>query len=139
MTYRAPVKEMRFLLDNVLGAERLAETDLFADASGEMVDAILAEAAKLSEDVLAQSRRAGDLNPSFLENGVVRTADGFAEAYRAIADGGWVGAAADPQFGGMGLPISVQSCINEMMASANLSLSLCPLLSQGQIEAFGFI
>ncbi|WP_424932608.1 acyl-CoA dehydrogenase [Amaricoccus macauensis] len=135
MTYRAPVQEMRFLLDSVLGAGRLAETELFAEATGDMVDAILTEAAKLSEDVLAPTRRAGDLKPAYLENGVVRTSDGFAEAYRAIAEGGWVGVAADPEYGGMGLPVSVQSCVNEMLASSNLAISLCPLLSQGQIEA----
>ncbi|MEM8572523.1 MAG: acyl-CoA dehydrogenase [Pseudomonadota bacterium] len=135
MPYRAPVSEMRFLLDHVVGADRLAETALFAEATPDTRDAILSEAAKLSDDVLAPTRRAGDLQPSVLENGVVRTAPEFAAAYRAIADGGWVGAAADPIYGGMGLPITFQTCIYEMMASANLALSICPMLSQGQIEA----
>ena len=80
-------------------------------------------------------RRAGDLQPARLENGVVRTTPGFAEAYRAIADGGWVGVAAPQEHGGMGLPMTVLTCLNEMFAGANLALSLCPLLSQGQIEA----
>ncbi|MCB1354545.1 MAG: acyl-CoA dehydrogenase [Rhodobacteraceae bacterium] len=135
MSYRAPVTEMRFLLDHVLGAGRLAETERFAEATGDMVDAILNEAARLAEDVLAPLRRAGDLEPARLENGVVRTSGGFSEAYKAIADGGWVGTAASPEFGGMGLPVSVLSCVNEILASANLALSLCPLLTQGQIEA----
>jgi hypothetical protein len=135
MTYRAPVPEMRFLLDHVIGAGRLAETERFAEASPDVTDAILSEAAKLCEEVLAPLRRAGDLEPARLENGVVRTSPGFAAAYRAIAEGGWIGAAADPEYGGMGLPMTLTSCVNEMMGSANLALAICPLLSQGQIEA----
>ncbi len=135
MTYRAPVSEMRFLLDRVLGADRLAATERYAEAGPETVEAVLGEAARLAEEVLAPLRRSGDLEPARLENGVVRTTTGFADAYRAIAEGGWVGIAADPEHGGMGLPVVVQICVGEMMASANLALSLCPLLSQGQIEA----
>ena len=135
MTYRAPVGEMRFLLDEVLRAGRLAETERFADATSETVEAILSEAARLAEDVLAPLRRAGDLEPALLENGVVRATPGFREAYRALADGGWVGLAAPPEYGGMGLPMTLLSCLNEMLSGANLSLALCPLLSQGQIEA----
>ncbi len=135
MTYRAPVDEMRFLLDQVLGAGRLAGTERFAEATPETVEAILGEAAKLAEEVLAPLRRAGDLTPARLENGVVRTSPGFGDAYRAIAEGGWVGIAADPEYGGMGLPMVLLSCLGEMLGSANMALSLCPLLSQGQIEA----
>ena len=80
MRYRAPVGEMRFLLDRVLGAGRLAETARFAEATPETVEAVLGEAARLAEDVLAPLRRAGDLEPARLENGVVRTTPGFAEA-----------------------------------------------------------
>ena len=115
MTYRAPVTEMRFLLDHVLGAGRLAETERFAEATPETVEAILGEAARLAEDVLAPLRRAGDLEPARLENGVVRATPGFAAAYRALAEGGWVGLAADPEHGGMGLPVTLLTCLNEMM------------------------
>jgi acyl-CoA dehydrogenase len=135
MSYRAPVAEMRFLLDRVLGAGRLAETERFAEATPETVEAVLGEAARLAEDVLAPLRRAGDLAPARLENGVVRTTPGFAEAYRALAEGGWVGIAAAPEFGGMGLPVVLLTCLNEMCSGANLALGLCPLLTQGQIEA----
>ncbi len=135
MSYRAPVNQMTFLLNAVLGADRLAATDLFAEATSDMTDAILGEAAKMSEVVLAPLNRAGDLHPAVLENGVVRTSPGFADGYRAIADGGWVGMAADPAFGGMGLPMALTVCVNEMMASACMSLSLNPLMTQGQIEA----
>jgi alkylation response protein AidB-like acyl-CoA dehydrogenase len=138
MTYRAPVAEMRFVLEKVLGAGRLAETARFAEASGETVEAVLSEAARLAEDVLAPLRRTGDLNPARLENGVVRTPPGFPEAYRAIAEGGWVGISADPRQGGMGLPVTLLSCVGEMMSSSNMAIALCPLLSQGQIEALEY-
>lgn len=135
MTYRAPVEEMRFLLTHVLDGARVAATNRFSDADSEMVDAILGEAARMSEEVLAPLNRSGDENPARMENGVVRTSPGFKEGYQAVADGGWVGMAADPEFGGMGLPMFMVSCVGEMMASACLSLSLNPLMSQGQIEA----
>ncbi len=135
MTYRAPVGEMRFLLEHVLGAGRLAETGRFADATSETIEAVLGEAAKLAEEVLAPLRRAGDLDGARLENGVVRTTPGFAAAYRALAAGGWVGIAADPAHGGMGLPVILLTCVGEMCSAANMALSLAPLLTQGQIEA----
>ena len=135
MTYRAPVREMRFYLENVLQASRLAGTDRFSEATADTADAILTEAARLAEDVLAPLNRTGDLYPAHLENGVVRTSPGFSEGYRAIAEGGWVGISGDPEWGGMGLPMTLTSCVNEMLGSACLSLSLCPLLTQGQIEA----
>ncbi len=135
MPYRAPVAEMRFVMYQVLDAGRLAGTERFAEATSETVAAILDEAAKLSEDVLAPLRRAGDLYPARLENGVVRATPGFAQAYRAIAEGGWVGMTAEPEHGGMGLPVTLLTCVNEMIASANMALSLCPLLSLGQIDA----
>ncbi len=135
MPYRAPTAEHLFLLRNVLGFSRVAETERFGEATSEMVEAILNEAAKMAGDVLAPLQRNGDLHPAVLENGVVRTSPGFKEGYQAIADGGWVGASADPEHGGLGLPLTVATVVGEMMASACLSLSLNPLMSQGQIEA----
>ena len=70
-----------------------------------------------------------------MENGVVRTAPGFSDGYKAIADGGWIGVAASSRFGGMGLPLTIQNCVNEMLNSSCLSLALNPLMTQGQIEA----
>ncbi|MEO1000506.1 MAG: acyl-CoA dehydrogenase family protein, partial [Pseudomonadota bacterium] len=135
MGYQAPVTEMQFTLDAVIGAGRLAETELFSEATGETSAAILTEAGKLAAEVLAPLNRAGDLHPARLENGVVRTSPGFGEGYRAIAEGGWVGMAADPENGGLGLPMTLTSCVNEMLAGSCMSLGLCPLLTQGQIEA----
>ena len=135
MPYRAPVSEFRFILDQIVGLQQVAETALFAEATPDTVEAILSEAGKLSETVLAPLNRAGDKFPARLENGVVRTSPGFAEGFRAIAEGGWVGISANPEHGGMGLPMAVTTAVNEMMGSACLALQLNPLLTQGQIEA----
>ena len=135
MLYRAPLKEFRFLFDKVVGLDRVTATDAFADATPDLVEQILTEAGRLSEEVLAPLQRKGDETPARLENGVVRTSPGFDKGYAAIAEGGWVGMSADPEHGGMGLPMAVTTAVNEMMSSACLALQLCPLLSQGQIEA----
>ncbi|MCO6384382.1 acyl-CoA dehydrogenase [Oceanicola sp. 502str15] len=135
MPYKAPVDEFRFLLNHVVGYGEVSATDRFAEAGGDMVDAILTEAGRLSTEVLAPLQREGDLHPAVLENGVVRTSPGFAEGYKAIAEGGWIGISADPEHGGMGLPIALMESVNEMMNGACLSLALNPLLTQGQIEA----
>ncbi len=135
MSYRAPVDEFRFLFDHVVGFDEVAATERFAEATPETVGAILSEAARMCEDVLAPLQRAGDRYPARLENGVVRTSPGYAEGYRAIAEGGWISIAASPEHGGMGLPMALTSAVNEMMGSACLSLQLAPLMTQGQIEA----
>lgn len=135
MPYRAPLAEYRFALDHVVGFAQVAATETFADAQPETVEAILTEAGKLCDNTLAPLNRAGDKTPARLENGVVRTSPGFAEGYRAITEGGWVGMAAAPEHGGMGLPLTLATCVNDMMGAACLSLQLNPLMTQGQIEA----
>ncbi len=135
MPYRAPVSEIRFVLDNVVGFDQVAATEAFAEATPETVDAILTEAGKMATEILAPLNRQGDLHPARLENGVVRTSPGFADGFQAIADGGWIGMSADPEHGGMGLPITLTMAVNEMVGSACLSLQLNPLMTQGQIEA----
>ncbi|MGI9391646.1 MAG: acyl-CoA dehydrogenase [Boseongicola sp.] len=135
MAYRSPIADIQFILDHVVGYAEISQTEHFEDATNDTVAAVLAEAAKLCDDVMAPLNRGSDLNPARLENGVVRTSPGFAEAYSAIAEGGWVGLSASPEYGGMGLPIAVNTALNDIMAGACLSLQLNPLLSQGQIEA----
>ena len=135
MPYRAPVADFRFLLAHVTGFARVAETARFAEATDEMVEAILASAARLSEEVLAPLQRVGDTHPARLDNGIVRTPPGFAEGYRAMAQGGWLSVAADPQFGGMGLPVTLATAVNDMMSGACMALHVCNVLTQGQIEA----
>jgi alkylation response protein AidB-like acyl-CoA dehydrogenase len=135
MPYRAPVSEIRFVLDHVVGFDRVAATERFAEATPDTVEAVLTEAGRLCEEVLAPLSRQGDLHPARLENGVVRTSPGFAEGFAAIAEGGWLGISADPAHGGMGLPITLTMAVNEMLGSACLALQLNPLMTQGQIEA----
>ena len=135
MTYRAPVEDYQFIFDHVVGLEQVTGTERFAEATPDLRAAILGEAGRMCEEVLAPLQRAGDLTPARLENGGVRTSPGFAEGYRAIAEGGWVSIAADPAHGGMGLPASLATAVNEMMSGACLSLQLSPLMTQGQIEA----
>lgn len=135
MHYRAPLAEYRFLLQHVLGFARVTATPRFADATDDTVEAVLAEAAKLCETDLAPLQRSGDRHPARLENGVVRTSPGFAEGYRALADGGFMAIAASPEHGGLGLPMAVTSAVNEMIGSACMALQLNPLMTQGQIEA----
>ena len=135
MTYRAAAADHRFILDHVVDFAQVAATDRFADATADTVAAILTEAARLCDDVMAPLNRGGDQTPARLENGVVRSSPGFAEGYRAIADGGWIGLSASPEFGGMGLPMALNTAVTDMMSGACLSLQLKPLLTQGQIEA----
>ncbi|GLO79146.1 MULTISPECIES: acyl-CoA dehydrogenase [Sulfitobacter] len=135
MPYRAPVEDFAFLFDHVVGLDAVRQTDRFEDASEDVTRAILEEAGKMTNDVLAPLQRAGDQTPAKLENGVVRTSPGFADGFKAVAEGGWIGMSADPEFGGMGLPMTLTTAVNEMMSGACLSLQLAPLMSQGQIEA----
>jgi alkylation response protein AidB-like acyl-CoA dehydrogenase len=135
MSYKSPVAEMLFLLDKVVGYAQLADTPRFAEATPDLTAAVLTEAGRLADEVIAPLRRSGDLHPARLENGVVRTSPGFAEGYRAIAAGGWVGLTAGPAHGGMGLPVALNTAVNDMMSGACLALQIVPLLSQGQIEA----
>jgi len=135
MPYQAPLRDFRFILDRVTGFDAVTATPLFAEASADVTEAILTGAARLCEDVLAPLNRSGDLHPARLENGVVRTSPGFAEGYRAIVDGGWVSVSASPDNGGAGLPVTLATAVNEMLASACLALQVSTLLTQGQIEA----
>ena len=135
MPFRSPAADIRFVLDRVVGYDRVAATERFAEAGPETVAAVLGEAARLCDAVIAPLQRVGDTQPSRLENGVVRTPPGFAAAWAALAEGGWIAPAAPPEHGGLGLPLTLQSAVNEFIAGACLGLQLAPLLSQGQIEA----
>ena len=118
MPYSAPVTDFRFLFEHVVGLDKVTATDRFAEADADVIEAILGEAGRLCADVLAPLQRNGDLHPAHLENGIVRCSPGFAEGYQAIAEGGWVSTSADPEHGGMGLPMTVTTAVNEMMSSA---------------------
>ena len=135
MPYLAPVEDYKFLFDHVVGLDQVTGTDRFSEATPDVTGAILAEAGRMCEEVLYPLQRNGDLHPARLENGVVRTSPGYADGYKAIAEGGWISIGASPDHGGMGLPMTVTTAVNEMMSAACLSLQLNPLMTQGQIEA----
>ncbi len=135
MSYRAPLEDIDLTLSAMVGANALGDTALFADASVETRAAILAEAAKLSEAVLAPLNPVGDAHPCRIEDETVRLPEGFVEGFAAIRDGGWMGLTASPQWGGMGLPQTFFTAFNEMTSSACLALALGPLLTIGKIEA----
>ncbi|MGZ3215505.1 acyl-CoA dehydrogenase [Paracoccus sp. T5] len=135
MSYKAPVEQIDFILTHIVPFGELSRTERFAEATAETATAILSEAGKMASNVLAPLNMAGDSHPARLENGVLRSSPGFAEGFRAIADGGWVGVSADPEHGGMGLPQALNMAVAEMMSGACLALQLNPLLTQGQIEA----
>lgn len=129
MPYRAPVEDYRFIFDNVVDMASVSQTERFAEATPDMTSAILTEMGKMAEEVLYPVHRSGDLDGAVLENGVVRTSPGYAEAFRALAEGGWVSVSAGEAHGGMGLPLSMNTAFNEMVSSTAMALGLCPLLT----------
>jgi alkylation response protein AidB-like acyl-CoA dehydrogenase len=135
-TYKAPVAEAVFLLDEVFHIERLRHLTGFADATPDVVETILSEAAKFCEKVLQPLNLAGDrAGCKRLQDGAVETPPGFKEAYRIYASGGWNGLAADPELGGQGLPYTLAAIVNEFTTSANMSFAMYPGLSQGALTA----
>jgi 3-(methylthio)propanoyl-CoA dehydrogenase len=132
--YAAPIADMRFTLARVAGFDRLSALPGLDQATPDLVDAVLAEAGRLSAGVIAPINMSGDRIGATLENGVVRTAPGFADAYRQFVDGGWNAVPFDPEHGGQGLPWAVAFAVQEMWQAANLSFGLCPLLTQGAVD-----
>jgi len=132
--YNAPLRDMRFVLNHVVDLAGLAKLAGFEAAEPDLIDAVLEEAAKFAAGVIAPTNRAGDLQGARLENGVVRTADGFKEAFRQFAEAGWGSIPFEADWGGGGLPWAVAMAVQEMITSANMAFSLCPLLNQGAIE-----
>ena len=131
--YRAPVADMRFVLDRIVGLDELAALEGLEAAAPDTVDAVLAEAARLAGEVLAPLNRVGDAQRSVIEGGEVTTPDGFKEAYRLFVEGGWNGIMFDPAIGGQGLPWAVATAVTEMWESANLAFSLLPILTQAAV------
>jgi acyl-CoA dehydrogenase len=134
-TYLAPVRDMRFVINELAGLSALQQLPGFEEATPELVDAVLEEAAKLATEVLAPLNKTGDAQGARLDAGSVVAADGFAAAYRKFVEGGWNGLGGDPEFGGQGLPSLVLAAAVEMWNSANMSFALCPLLTIGAMEA----
>ncbi|KGM39317.1 acyl-CoA dehydrogenase [Aquabacterium sp. NJ1] len=135
MSYRAPVKDQLFCLKELAGLDKIAQIPGFEDAGYETAQAVLEESAKFNEGVVAPLNWSGDQDHGSWDNGVVRASKGFKEAYQALAEGGWQGLGQPTEFGGQGLPKSIGAACIEHMTSANLSFSLCSILTAGAIEA----
>ena len=135
MTYRAPLKDMMFVMKELAGIEALAALPGYEDAGLETAQAVLEECAKFNETVLAPLNWEGDRQPSYFKDGEVHTTPGFKQAFKQFAAGGWQALQHPTDFGGQGLPKLIQASCSEMLNSANMSFALCPLLTDGAVEA----
>jgi alkylation response protein AidB-like acyl-CoA dehydrogenase len=135
MTYHTPVKQIRFALDSIAGLPRLYGNPAYSELSAELVDAVLEEAGRFANEVLAPLNRVGDQEGAKLANGKVTLPAGFADAYKGFVDAGWNGVTGSAEFGGQALPHAVGLAVQEMWQASNMAFGLCPLLSQGAIEA----
>ena len=135
MTYRAPIKEMLFVMEELAGLRNVAALPGFEDYGSETAQAVLEESAKFCESVVAPLNWEGDKNPSTWADGAVTTTPGFKQAFAKFAEGGWQGVIHPTEFGGQGFPKLVATGCTEMLHAANMSFALCPMLTDGAIEA----
>ncbi|GAB1389338.1 MAG: acyl-CoA dehydrogenase [Rubrivivax sp.] len=135
MSYSAPVKDLLFVMKELAGIDAVAQLPGYEDAGAETAAAVLEECARLAESVIAPLNAEGDRNPSSLQDGQVRTTPGFKEAFQQFVQGGWQGLHHPVAYGGQGLPKLIHAACIEIVQSANLSFALCPLLTDGAIEA----
>ena len=135
MSYIAPVKDMLFNMQHLAGLDQIAQIPAFEDMGIETAQAVLEECAKLNESVLVPLNWEGDKNPSHFKDGHVSTTPGFKDAYAQYTEGGWQSLQHPAEFGGQGLPKTIGAACGEMLNSANMSFALCPMLTDGAIEA----
>ena len=136
--YAAPTRDMKFVVKELLQLSSVNTLPGFEDATDDLFDAILDESARFSQQELAPLNRSGDLEGARLVGGEVHTAAGFKEAYAQFIDSGWGGLTSSPDYGGQGLPHLLAASVEEMWHSANMSFTLCPLLTRGAIEAIHY-
>src|SRR5712691_8785387 len=135
-TYKAPLKDMQFVLRELAGLEEVAALPGWEEASPDLVDAVLSEAGKFAQEVLDPLNRVGDREGAQLRDGKVSVPKGYVEAYRKFIDAGWNALNGDPRYGGQGLPHVVGTAVQEIWNSANMSFCLAPMLTSGVLEAF---
>jgi len=134
--YEAPVKDLNFVIKNLINLDELSNIPDYQEFSDDLVDAILEEAGKIGSEVLDPCNLSGDHEGSKrLDTGEVKTPKGYKEAYESLRDGGWFGLEAKEQFGGQQIPVTLSAAVNEIWHSSNMSLALCHLLTQGLIYA----
>ena len=137
--YTAPVADMGFVLKEVVALEKLCEFADFDSSTVDMVETVLDAAGKLAKEEIEPTNQPGDLQGVKIDStGKVATAEGFKEAYQHYVDGGWGSLQFSPEYGGQGIPFVVAASVQEMWHSANLSWGLCPLLTQGAVEAITY-
>ncbi len=134
-SYKAPVDEYRFIMNEVLGVDELSRLPGFEDATPDLIASVLEEAAKFCENILQPLNQTGDAEGCVYENGVVRTPAGFKEAYDKFVEGGWAGLTASPKYGGQGLPHTLGFAMEEFICSANFSFGMYPGLTHGAYSA----
>src|SRR5712671_135550 len=134
--YKAPLEDVNFLLNDVFQIDRFDNLPGFSDASADVREAILAEAAKLTEEVLQPLNRVGDIEGCTRhDDGSVSTPEGFKEAFKQVAEGGWLGLSAPTEYGGQGLPITLSQCVTEFQSAANMAFSMYGGLTMGATAA----
>ena len=134
--YNAPLNDIAFALRHLAGLDELAQLPAWSDIGLDHTEDLLAEAGRLASEVVAPTNRIGDQTGSVLtDNGDVVTPEGFRQAYQQFISGGWTAVSADPEHGGAGFPLVIDLAIQEMVTSANMAFSLCPMLSQSAIGA----
>ena len=139
-TYTAPLRDLRFVYEELFDAGEITALEDYQEATPDLVNAIVEEGAKLCQNELFPLNRSGDEEGCHFDNGNVRTPEGFRSAYAAYLEGGWGGLSCAPEFGGQGMPHSVNIALEEMLCSANLSFSTYPGLTRGvyrALRAFG--
>ncbi len=133
--FSAPVEDISFTIDALVGMDNLSALPGHEEATPDMVQAILTEAGTFGEEVLAPINRSGDIEGCRLENGVVRTPEGFIDAYRKMSEGGWLSISADPEYGGQGLPALLSIVAFDIWNAANMGFNLVPLLRHRSVGA----
>src|SRR5262249_31104267 len=133
--YKAPLRDMQFVLKELAGLDEVGRLPGWEEATAELVDQVLEEAAKFAGGVLSPLNHSADEEGSKWKDGAVTTPKGFKGAYKQFIEGGWNGLQGPAEFGGQGLPKIVSTPVIEMWKSANLSFSLCPMLTSGAVEA----
>jgi alkylation response protein AidB-like acyl-CoA dehydrogenase len=132
--YAAPLADMRFVIREIADLKAIRALPGYQEATDDLVDAILEEAGRLGAEVLSPLNASGDRQGCLWENGVVRTPDGFIQAYRQFVDGGWNGLAFPTEYGGQGLPFLLSTAVGEIWNAANMAFGLCPMLTQAAAE-----
>ena len=135
--YNAPIEDMKFLLNDVLDIESIAQLPGYEEATPDMVEAILDEASRFYSEVLAPTNKPADSQGAKLEGGTVITAPALDGIYQQVVEAGWPGLTGDVEFGGQGLPSLLSVAVDVMSQSANMAFSLCPMLTKGVVKALG--